>query len=137
MAVAEQEDVWLAELEVVGATQGQAEACIGQTAKLSYVGEKHHLFVVVQMLLLFDPSAPSPSDQSNFVSVAPQTAGNTAAHLPAYTQGQAAHQRYILNNNIPNFVQIETSQFFLDVKKAQNPDKEHLALNHNNKPDWG
>jgi hypothetical protein len=31
-------------------------------------------------------------------------------------------------------VQIETSQFFLDVKKA---DMEHLALNHNNKPDWG
>jgi hypothetical protein len=82
MAVAGQEGVCLAELEAVGATQGQAEACIGQTAKLTYVGEKHHLFVVVQMLLLFDPSAPSPSDQSNFVSVAPQTAGNTAAHLP-------------------------------------------------------
>ncbi len=135
MVVAGQEDVCLVELEAVGATQGQAEACIGQTAKSSYVGEKHHLFVVVQMLLLFDPSAPSPSDQSNFVSVAPQTAGNTAAHLPAYTQGQAAHQRYILNNNIPNFVQIETSQFFLDVKKAQNPDMEDLALSHNNKPD--
>jgi hypothetical protein len=83
MAVAGQEDVCLGELEAVGATQGQAEACTGQAAKLSYVGEKHHLFVVVQMLLLFDPSAPSPSDQSNFVSVAPQTAGNTAAHLPA------------------------------------------------------
>jgi hypothetical protein len=85
MAVAEQEDVWLAELEVVGATQGQAEACIGQTARLSNVGEMDRLFVVEQMLLLFDPSAPSPSDQSSFVSVAPQTAGNTGGHLPAYT----------------------------------------------------
>jgi hypothetical protein len=82
MAVAEQEDVWLAELEVVGATQGQAEACIGQTARLSNVGEMDRLFVVEQMLLPFDPSAPSPSDQSSFVSVAPQTAGNTGAHLP-------------------------------------------------------
>jgi len=41
-----------------------------------------HPLVAALMLLLFALSAPSLFDQSDFVSVAPQIAGNIAGHLP-------------------------------------------------------
>jgi hypothetical protein len=88
MVVAKQVDACLVALKAVGATLEQGVACTDQTAGLTNVGEMHPLFVVVQMLLQFDPSAPSPSDQSNFVSVALQTAGSTAAHLPGSSKRQ-------------------------------------------------
>ena len=50
-----------------------------------------HPLVAALMLLLFALSAPSLSDQSDFVSVAPQIAGNIAGHLPGTTE---EHFRY-------------------------------------------
>jgi hypothetical protein len=75
MVVAKQSDACLVALK------GQGEACTDQTAGLPNFGEMHPLFVVAQMLPPFDTRAPSPPDQSNFVSVVLQTADSTAVDL--------------------------------------------------------
>jgi hypothetical protein len=69
MVVAKQSDACLVALK------GQGVACTDQTAGLPNFCEMHPLFVVAQMLPLFDT-------KSNFVSVVLQTADSTAVHLP-------------------------------------------------------
>lgn len=68
------------------ATPVQGGACTALLARLPSANEKLRLLVAALMLPLFVLNAPSPSGQSGSASVAPQTAGSIAAHLPGPTK---------------------------------------------------
>ena len=59
-----------------GAAVTQEKAYIGPLARLPSVSRQLHLLAVVLMQLLFVLSALSPSDRSDFASVALQIAGS-------------------------------------------------------------